>query len=156
PTLSPETARPTANAPLSSPAGIDPRNWQSLVRVSSTAFLDGNTCWLVKVLPETIRPDGDVATVQAQIKQVQDWRRAPFTFLNATQGVTIPLQVTNIVKDGEAIALDPKMVVSVLVQQSVPEHINTISNCGGMGIGTYRDFSSVSLVQTASVEQYKV
>jgi hypothetical protein len=48
------------------------------------------------------------------------------------------------------------MVVSVHVEQPVPEHINTLTNCGGMGLGTYRNFSSVSLIQTANVEQYKL
>lgn len=73
-----------------------------------------------------------------------------------TNGITIPVQITNIVKDGEVIALAPKMVVTVHVAQPVPEHINAITNCGGMGLGTFRNFSSVSLLQTANVEQYKL
>jgi len=138
---------PTSTAP-------DPQNWSSLVRVTSAAFLDGNTCWLAKQLPESVHPDGDVATVQAQIKQMQDALRVPI--LTSSNGITIPIQITNIVKDGEVIALDPKMVVSVHVAQLASKHIDVVTTCGGMGLGTFRNFSRVSLTQTANVEQYKV
>jgi hypothetical protein len=89
-----------------SSAGLDPGNWSSLVRVTSAAFLDLNTCWLAKELPETIHPDSDPMIVQDQIKQIQDARRVPI--FTSSNGITIPVQVTNIVKDGEKIALEPK------------------------------------------------
>ena len=151
---SPEPSPPTSNPSLPSSAALDPRNWWSLVRVTSPAFFDGNTCFLAKELPESIHPDRDPATVQAQVKQIQDARRVPV--FTSSNGITIPLHIANIVKDGEAIILDPKMVVTVHVKQPVSEHIDAITNCGGMGAGTHRNFSGVSLVQTANVEQYKV
>jgi hypothetical protein len=151
---SPDVTSPSTNPSLSAASSVDPQYWPSVVRVTSAAFLDENTCWLLKELPETIRPDGDPRAVQAYIKQAQDERRVPL--LSATQGVTIPLQVDNIVKDGETLALEPKMIVTVHVQQPILEHVNTVTTCGGMGLGTYRTFAGVSLIQTANVEQYKL
>lgn len=109
---------------------LPPKDSTAIIRITP---LPRDPCNEPAVLPASIAPDRDRAKALAQFNQeaakTQLWQRAP----SQRGSFTLGIQVSSIVDAKQWIRLDSKVLVTVHVGSDVPEHVNIVQDCAGLG-----------------------